>query len=67
MAGCIVGAGMAYLAGRGMQALLFGLGPGDPVTFGAGLAVVGLVTLAGALVPAIRAVRISPLIAMRSD
>jgi ABC-type antimicrobial peptide transport system permease subunit len=50
-----------------MRALLFGLDPGDPVTFLAGLGVVVLVTLAGALAPAYRAVRISPLVAMRAE
>ncbi|HEU5219808.1 MAG TPA: ABC transporter permease, partial [Gemmatimonadales bacterium] len=67
LAGCLAGAGIAYLAARAMSALLFGLGPADPVTFGAGIGVVALVTLAGALVPALRAVRISPLLAMRAE
>ena len=65
--GCVAGALIAYAAARAMSALLFGLGPGDPVTFGGGLAVVALVTLSGALVPALRAVRISPLLAMRAE
>jgi len=65
--GCLVGGGLAYAAARSMQAILFGLGPGDPTTFAVGVGVIAIVTLAGALIPAIRAVRISPQLAMRSE
>jgi hypothetical protein len=67
LVGCLVGGGLAYLAARSMQALLFGLGPGDPATFGVGIAVIAIVTLAGAMIPALRAVRISPQVAMRAE
>jgi putative ABC transport system permease protein len=65
--GCAAGACLAFAAVKAMRTLLFGLGPGDPATYAAGLAVVVLTTLAGALAPAYRAVRISPLRAMRSE
>ena len=65
--GGVAGLGLAYLAARAMRALLFGLDPGDPGTFLAGLGLVLLVTLAAALAPAYRAVRISPLVAMRAE
>ncbi|MGQ0703980.1 MAG: FtsX-like permease family protein, partial [Gemmatimonadales bacterium] len=65
--GGVVGVVIAYGAARAMRALLFGLAPGDPATFAAGLGIVVLVTLAGALIPAWRAVRISPLLAMRAE
>ncbi len=65
--GCLVGGGLAYAAARSMQALLFGLGPGDPATFAVGVGVIAVVTLAGALIPALRAVRISPQVAMRAE
>jgi len=65
--GSVAGVLIAYAAARGMSALLFGLSPKDPVSFAAGLAVVVLVTLAGTIAPAYRAVRISPLIALRSE
>jgi len=65
--GGVLGVGIAYVAAKSMQALLFGLEPSDPLTFAAGLSVVVLVTLAGAVAPAWRAVRISPLVALRSD
>jgi len=57
----------AYAAGRGMNALLFGIPPGDPGTLGAGVLVVMLVTVAGSVVPALRALRTSPLQAMRAE
>jgi putative ABC transport system permease protein len=65
--GGIPGLLAAFWAARGMQALLFGLTPSDPLTFGGGLLIVVLVTCAGGLMPAMRAVRISPLEAMRGD
>jgi putative ABC transport system permease protein len=57
----------AYGAARAMNALLFGIPPGDPLTLAGGVLVVMLVTFAGSLSPAIRAVRVSPLVAMRTD
>jgi predicted permease len=65
--GGIPGVLMAYAAARAMSALLFGVPPGDPLTLAAGTLVVMLVTLAGSLAPALRAVRVSPLVAMRAD
>ena len=65
--GSVAGVLIAYAAARAMSALLFGLSPKDPATFVAGLGVVVLVTLAGAIAPAYRAVRISPLVALRSE
>jgi ABC-type antimicrobial peptide transport system permease subunit len=65
--GGIPGVLMAYAAARGMSALLFGIPPGDPLTLTSGTVVVMVVTLAGALAPAVRAVRVSPLLAMRAD
>jgi ABC-type antimicrobial peptide transport system permease subunit len=65
--GGIPGVLVAYAAARAMSALLFGIAPGDPLTLTAGALVVILVTLVGSLVPASRAVRVSPLVAMRAE
>jgi putative ABC transport system permease protein len=65
--GGIPGVLVAYWAARAMRALLFGIPPGDPLALTGGAILVVLVTLAGALAPAFRAVRVSPLVAMRSD
>jgi len=65
--GGIPGVFVAYAAARAMSALLFGIPPGDPLTLTSGTLVVILVTLVGALAPAVAAVRVSPLLAMRAD
>ena len=65
--GIVPGVAGAYAAGRGMNALLFGIAPGDPATFATGIAVVLLIALAGSVVPALRAVRVSPMSALRAD
>jgi predicted permease len=57
----------AYAAGRGMNALLFGVAPGDPATFATGVGIALVVTFAGSLVPAIRAVRVTPMSVLRSE
>jgi ABC-type antimicrobial peptide transport system permease subunit len=65
--GIVPGVLVAYAAARAMSALLFGIPPGDPLTLATGAVVVGLATLAGSLAPALSAVRVSPLVAMRAD
>jgi predicted permease len=67
MLGIVVGVGVAYAAARGMSALLFGVEPADPATFTVAVGVALLMTLAGALLPAMRAVRVDPLIMMRAQ
>jgi predicted permease len=67
LVGGLPGLLFAYWSARSMRALLFGIGPSDPITLGGGVIVVMLVTLAGALVPAYRAVRVSPVEAMRGE
>jgi putative ABC transport system permease protein len=63
--GIVPGVLAAYVAGRGMSALLFGVAPGDPATFAAAVGVILLIALAGSLVPAVRAVRVTPMAALR--
>ena len=65
--GGIPGVLAAYIAARAMRSLLFGIAPSDPVTLASGLVVVVLATIAGSLAPALTAVRVSPLVAMRAD
>jgi len=67
LVGIIPGVLVAYAAARAMSALLFGIPPGDPLTLASGAVVVVLATLAGSLAPALSAVRVSPLVAMRAD
>jgi ABC-type lipoprotein release transport system permease subunit len=65
--GMVPGVLGAYAAARGMSALLFGVAPGDPATFAAAVGLALLMALAGSLVPALRAVRVSPMSVLRSE
>ncbi len=60
-----LGSGLAFFGSRLLARALFGVRPGDPVT----MAVVGFVLMASALLatvlPALRAVRLSPVDAFR--
>jgi putative ABC transport system permease protein len=65
--GIVVGVVAALLLTRLMQSLLYEVGPGDPWTFViVSLALIGVSLLAAAL-PAFRATRVSPLIALRTE
>lgn len=65
--GIVPGVLGAYAAARGMSALLFGVSPGDPATFAAAVGLALLMTLAGSLVPALRAVNVSPMSVLRAE
>lgn len=67
VSGIVPGVLVAYAAGRGMQALLAGVPPGDPLTYAAVSVLAIVMTLAGTLVPAIRAVRVDPIAAIRAE
>jgi putative ABC transport system permease protein len=65
--GVAMGAALAYVAGRSIQALLFGVDPANPAVFAAAGGLALLMTLGGSLLPALRAVRVDPMTATRSD
>jgi ABC-type antimicrobial peptide transport system permease subunit len=62
-----IGATLAYAAGRSLQALLFGVSPADPTVFAVAIGISVLMTLAGSILPAWRAVRVDPITATRVD
>jgi putative ABC transport system permease protein len=66
-AGVIPGLAIAYLAGRSIQSLLAGVEPADAMTFGAAGALCIVMTIAGTLAPAMRAVRVDPATAFRTE
>jgi predicted permease len=67
IAGVLLGLPVAVGAGRFIESLLFGLPPVDPATFTAAAAVlIGVAVLAG-YVPARRAMRIDPVVALRDE
>jgi ABC-type antimicrobial peptide transport system permease subunit len=67
LAGGVVGVGAAYAAGRSLESLLFGVNPADPATIATAVGVSIAMTLAGCLVPALRAARTNPTAAMRTE
>jgi predicted permease len=64
--GLALGVGGAFFAGRVMRGLLFGVGPNDPVTLATVALTMSAIGVAACWIPAIRAARIDPAIAMRS-
>ena len=65
--GVLVGLPVAWAASRSVQSMLFGLGPGDPLAVGGAVAALLLVAHVAAWLPARRAARVDPLIALRSE
>ncbi len=64
-----VGAGLLVSAAltRLMKGLLYGVGPNDPLTFVGIAALLMVVTLLAALVPARRAMKVDPMVALRFE
>jgi ABC-type antimicrobial peptide transport system permease subunit len=65
--GAAVGVPAALLAGRYLQARLFGIGPHDPLALAAGVGLLGLAAAIAALIPAGRAARMDPVKALRVE
>jgi putative ABC transport system permease protein len=66
-AGIVTGIAAALLLTRLMQSLLYQVRPTDPVTFIVVAAVLVVVALIASALPAFRATRVSPLIALRTE
>jgi ABC-type antimicrobial peptide transport system permease subunit len=66
-AGVSAGAAAAYAAGRSIEALLAGIRPNDPTTFGASVGLAVLMLAMGTVAPVVRALRVDPLKAIRAE
>jgi ABC-type antimicrobial peptide transport system permease subunit len=65
--GALIGLGGAYLVGRAMQSTLYGVGAMDARVFGAVACVLLIAALLACLVPAWRASRVEPMVALRYE
>lgn len=65
--GIVIGVIVAYIAARGMGALLVGVRPSDPLTFATAAVLCFLTVLAGCLRPAVRAAQVNPTTALRAE
>jgi hypothetical protein len=67
LGGVILGMGGAFAITRFMAKMLYNIRPNDPGTFAAVSGLLLLVALAACGVPALRAMRVNPLVALRSE
>ncbi|MDE3168224.1 MAG: ABC transporter permease [Acidobacteriota bacterium] len=66
-AGLAAGAAVALAVGRFLESLLYQVSPRDPAAFAAAGGVLMAVSAAACLIPALRATRVNPLDALRSE
>ncbi|MGZ5022294.1 MAG: FtsX-like permease family protein, partial [Chthoniobacterales bacterium] len=62
-----IGLACAFAATRLLNSLLFGVGAWDPITFGVIVILISLVAFLAAWLPARRASRVDPIIALRTE
>jgi len=67
LTGLVVGVAVAIGLRGAVSALLFGVGPGDPISYVMAAAVFSVVTLAAVAIPARRASRVEPINALRHE
>ena len=66
-AGLFIGIPLAFGAARAMSTLLFGVTPADPVANGSAVAALVLIATLAAYLPARRASRVDPMLALRAE
>ena len=67
LAGLAVGAGLSMAVARTAESLLFGLKPTDPATIAISIALLAVVGVFASYLPALRAARLEPMLALREE
>ena len=67
MTGVVIGIAVAIWTSTLMRDMLHGVRPGDPLTFAAVGAVLAAVAILASLVPALRATRVDPVVALKTE
>jgi len=67
LAGLALGLASAIVLSRLLTRFLYGITPNDPVTYGLATLLVGGVALAACAIPAWRAARVDPMVALRYE
>jgi predicted permease len=67
LAGVVIGTICAWLAGRTLEGFLFGVSAADPLTYVGMIALLSLVAIISGYLPARRASRIDPIVALRES
>jgi putative ABC transport system permease protein len=67
IAGLTLGAGLAYTASRLINSRLYGVSPQDPLTLALAVGLLALVAIGSAYLPARRASRLDPMVALRQE
>jgi putative ABC transport system permease protein len=66
-AGLVIGTGLAIAVGRTTSSMLFGLKPTDPLTIGLSITLLAVVAIIASFLPAMRAARLEPMLALREE
>jgi ABC-type lipoprotein release transport system permease subunit len=62
-----IGLAGAWLTSSVLEGLIYGVRPTDPLIFGATAGLLAAIALAACLVPAMRAMKVDPITALRSE
>jgi putative ABC transport system permease protein len=65
--GIVIGLGLSVAMGKTASSLLFGVKPADPITLGLAAALLAVVAVAASYIPARRASKVDPMLAIRCE